>query len=143
MNNDTSCECERSCIVWVNGVSWESIEGIRTVVELVDGDKCVVITVLNRSETSLLQEYITEHHSELIKLVQDLKQQVCPHMKTQEYCINCDLMEIETGQNTVQVKEQDTVVNRMKVGKDNGKNSLNTLSSTAVDTDYTPNHGEV
>ena len=157
VNNDTSCERERSCIVWVNGISWENVEGIRTVVEVVDEDQCVVITVFNRSDTKSFEAY-SEHHSELIKLVQDLKQQVLPHMKTQEYCINYDLvdccktnvsfspgflLEIETYQNIVLVKEQDTVVNGMIVDEDNGKDPLTTFSSTAVDTDYTPTHGKV
>ena len=157
VNNDASCECERSYIVWVNGISWENVQGIRTVVELVDEDQCVVITVFNRSETKSLEPY-SKHHSELIKLVQDLKQQVCPHMKTQEYCINCDLvdcckineptpsgflLEIETNQNVVPVKEQDNVVNWMKtVDEDNGKDSIKTLALSS-DADYTYNHGEL
>ena len=164
VNNDLSCDCERSCIVWVNGVSWKSAEGIRTIVELVGEDQCVVITVFNRSEISPLEEYnVNEHYIELIKLVQDLKQQICLHMKTQEYCINCDLvdccktnetmaippgflLEIETDQYAVQVKKQHTVVDwkTVAIDENNGKDSPKTaLSSTAVDTYYTPNHGEV
>ena len=62
------------------------MDGIRTVVELTDQNQCVVIGMSYRIETRQL-DYI-KHRSAVIKLVLDLKQQLCPHIHTCEYLIN-------------------------------------------------------
>ena len=80
-----SSDCKESCNVWMKGISWDNAEGIRTVVEVI-GNQCVLLAMACSDKSSEL-EY-SKHCSAVIKLVLDLKQQLCPHIDTSEYLIN-------------------------------------------------------
>ena len=85
VSKNSSSDCKESCYVWMKGISWDNAEGIRTVVEVV-GNQCVLIAMACSDKSSGL-EY-SKHRSAVIKLVLDLKQQLCPHIDTYEYLIN-------------------------------------------------------
>ena len=82
----------KHCTVWVNGISWDNDEGIRTVVELIEHNQCVVVAMSHRAETRQL-EYL-KHRSSVIKLVLDLQQELGPHFNTiaSEYLIDLPLL---------------------------------------------------
>ena len=80
----------KHCTVWVNGISWNNDEGIRTVVELIDNNRSVVVAMSHRAETRQL-EYL-EHRSSVIKLVLELQQELGPHLNTSEYIIDLPLL---------------------------------------------------
>ena len=80
-----SSDFKKSCNIWMNGISWDTAEGIRTVVEVI-GNQCVLIAMAF-SDKSRGLEY-SKHRSAVIKLVLDLKQQLCSHIDTNEYLIN-------------------------------------------------------
>ena len=75
--------------VWVNGISWDNAEGIRTVVELI-ANKHVVVAMSRLAETRQL-EYL-KHRSSVIKLALDLQQELGPHLNTCEYLIDQPLL---------------------------------------------------
>ena len=81
----SSADCKESCNVWMKGISWDNTEGIRTVVEVIDNQSVLIAMVC--SDKSRRLEY-SKHRSAVIKLVLDLKQQLCPHIDTSEYLIN-------------------------------------------------------
>ena len=83
-------ENAKRCTVWVNGISWDNDEGIRTVVELIEHNQCVVVAMSHRSETRQL-EYL-EHRSSVIKLVLDLLLELGPHLNTCEYLVDQPLL---------------------------------------------------
>ena len=78
------------CTVWVNGIFWDNAEGIRTVVELIDNNQCVVVAMSHWAETRQL-EYL-KHRSSVIRLVLDLLQELGPHLNTSEYLIDQPLL---------------------------------------------------
>ena len=84
-NSSSQSEYKGSCYVWMNGISWDNAEGIRTVVEVI-GNQCVLIAMACSDRSSGL-EY-SKHRSTVIKLVLDLKQQLCPYIDSSEYLIN-------------------------------------------------------
>ena len=47
-------EYAKRCTVWVNGISWDNDEGIRTIVELIEHNQCVVVAMSHRAETRLV-----------------------------------------------------------------------------------------
>ena len=81
---------EKYCTVWVNGISWHNSKGIRTIVELIDYNQCVVVAMSHRAETRQL-EYL-KHRSSVIKLVLDLQQELGPHLKKSEYLVDLPLL---------------------------------------------------
>ena len=81
---------EKCCTVWVNGISWDNSKGIRTIVELIEHNQCVVVAMSYRAETRQL-EYLN-HRSSVIKLVLDLQQELCPHLYTSEYLVDQPLL---------------------------------------------------
>ena len=78
------------CIVWTNGITWENDEGIRTVVELIDYNRRVVVAMSHKTDSRQV-EY-TKHRSAVIRLVLDLQQQLCPNVETSEYLISPSLL---------------------------------------------------
>ena len=80
----------KCCSVWENGILWDNAEGIRTVVELIDNNQCVVVAMSYRAETRQL-EYL-KHRSSVIKLVLDLQQELDPHLKKSEFFIDLPLL---------------------------------------------------
>ena len=78
------------CIVWTNGITWENDEGIRTVVELIDYNRRVVVAMSHKTDSRQV-EY-TKHRSAVIRLVLDLQQQLCPRLEISEYLISPSLL---------------------------------------------------
>ena len=78
------------CIVWTNGITWENDEGIRTVVELIDYKRRVVVAMSHKTDSRPV-EY-TKHRSAVIRLVLDLQQQLCPNVETTEYLVSPSLL---------------------------------------------------
>ena len=79
---------QKRCTVWTNGVSWDNEEGIRTVVELIDQNQCVVVVMSHTEESRPLQ--CSKHRSAVIRLIRDLKKELFPQLKVNEYLISSD-----------------------------------------------------
>ena len=71
------------CTVWTNGISWDNEEGIRTVVELVDHNCCVMVVMSSSHESSPVE--FCKHRSAVIRLILGLQHQLCPNVETNEY----------------------------------------------------------
>ena len=78
------------CNVWINGISWDNEDGIRTVVELIDQNQCIVVVMSHKSGTRPV-EY-SKHRSAVIRLILDLHQQLCSNIDTEEYLITHSLL---------------------------------------------------
>ena len=78
----------RKCSMWTNGVCWDNEEGVRTAVELVDHKQCVMVVMSYKNRNV---EYCKQR-SEVIRLVLDLKQQLCSHLETAEYLTSCSFL---------------------------------------------------
>ena len=89
-NSQTSSHCSNKCFVWTNGITWENEEGIRTLVELIDYNQRVVVAMTHKTDSRPV-EFI-KHRSSVIRLVLDLKQQLCPNVETDEYLISPSLL---------------------------------------------------
>ena len=89
-NSETSSHCSKKCIVWTNGITWENEEGIRTLVELIDYNQRVVVAMSHKTDSRPVE--CSKHRSAVIRLVLDLKQQICPNVETDEYLISPSLL---------------------------------------------------
>ena len=88
-NHDTFHHDQTGCNVWNNGISWENEEGIRTIVELIDNQR-VLVLVSHKAASRPVECY--KHHSAVIRLILDLQQQFCSNLKTSEYLISHSLL---------------------------------------------------
>ena len=91
--NVSSAQCvqqKKRCTVWVNGISWDNSKGIRTIVELIEHNQCVVVAMSHRMETRQLEYF--KHRSSVIKLVLDLLQELGPHLEKSEYIVDLPLL---------------------------------------------------
>ena len=88
-NHDTFHHNKIRCNVWKNGISWENEEGIRTIVELVDNQRLLVLV---SHKTASRPVECNKHHSAVIRLVLDLQQQFCPNIEATEYLIAHSLL---------------------------------------------------
>ena len=79
---------QRRCTVWKNGIFWDNEEGIRTVVELIDHSRVVVLSS-HRSGSRPVE--CSKHRSAVIRLILDLQQQLCSNIVTAEYLISHSL----------------------------------------------------
>ena len=71
----------RKCTLWTNGISWDNEEGIKTAVELIDHNQCVMVVMSHKSRPVVF----CKHRSAVIRLILDLQQQICPNIVTAEY----------------------------------------------------------
>ena len=85
-NHYTFHHNQTGCIIWNNGISWENEEGIRTIVELIDNQR-VVVLVSHRAASRPVE--CNKHHSAVIRLVLDLHDS---NVKTTEYLISHSLL---------------------------------------------------
>ena len=83
---------QRQCTVWTNGIFWDNEEGIRTVVELIDHNR-VVVLMLYRSNSRPVE--CSKHCSAVIRLILDLQQEFCSNVETAEYLISCSLLPVD------------------------------------------------
>ena len=89
-NSEMRSHCSNKCIVWTNGITWENEKGIRTLVELIDYNQRVVVAMLHKTDSRPVE--CSKHCSAVIRLVLDLKQQLCPNVETDEYLISPSLL---------------------------------------------------
>ena len=80
---------QRRCSVWTNGIFWDNEEGIRTVVELIDHNRVVVLSS-HKSGSRLVE--CSKHRSAVIRLILDLQQEFCSNVETDEYLICHNLL---------------------------------------------------
>ena len=78
---------ERICTVWINGISWNNEDGIRTVVEVIQQNRWVVVTMYHNKDITSPVEY-SKHRSAVIKLVLDLQKELAPDLDTLECLIS-------------------------------------------------------
>ena len=83
-------EMRSHCIVWTNGITWENEEGIRTLVKVIDYSQRVVVAMSHKTDSRPVE--CSKHRSAVIRLVLDLKQQLCPNVETDEYLISPSLL---------------------------------------------------
>ena len=78
---------ERRCQVWRNGISWESVSGVSTIVEIVDRNRWVIVLVSEKSREA------AETCSSVIRMILDLQQQLCSVVSTCECLISPSLLD--------------------------------------------------
>ena len=78
---------ERRCQVWRNGISWESVSGVSTIVEIVDRNRWVIVLVSEKSREA------AEICSSVIRMIFDLQQQLCSVVSTCECLISPSLLD--------------------------------------------------
>ena len=83
-------EMRSQCIVWTNGITWDNEKGIRTLVELIDYNQRVVVAMSHKTDSRPVE--CSKHRSAVIRLVLDLKQQICPSVETDEYLVSPSLL---------------------------------------------------
>ena len=78
---------ERRCQVWRNGISWVSVSGVSTSVEIVDRNRWVIVLVSEKSREA------AETCSSVIRMILDLQQQLCSVVSTCECLISPSLLD--------------------------------------------------
>ena len=63
---------EQKCTVWKNGIAWNNEDGIRTVAEVIQQNRWVVVTMYHNKDITRPVEY-SKHRSAVIRLVLDLQ----------------------------------------------------------------------
>ena len=89
-DSEMRSQCSNKCIVWTNGITWENEKGIRTLVEVIDYNQRVVVAMSHKTDSRPVE--CSKHRSAVIRLVLDLKQQLCPNVETDEYLISPSLL---------------------------------------------------
>ena len=80
----------RMCRVWRNGIYWRNYDGITTMIELVDNNRCVLVA-MSCDDTTPVEN--AELRSSLVGLVRYLQQQYCPCLNVCEFLISPDLIQ--------------------------------------------------
>ena len=83
---------EQRCTVWKNGISWNNEDGIRTVVEVIQQNRWVVVTMYYNKDITRPVEY-SKHRSAVIRLVLDLQKELAPDLDTLECLISPSLLQ--------------------------------------------------
>ena len=86
------CGLEQKCTVWKNGISWNNEDGIRTVVEVIQQNRWVVVTMYHNKDITSPVEY-SKHRSAVIRLVLDLQKELAPDLDTLECLISTSLLQ--------------------------------------------------
>ena len=75
---------ERQCEVWQNGISWKSVSGVSTIVEIVDLNRWVIVLVSEKSREAV------ETCSSVIRMILDLQHQhsVVEYVCSSPYMLN-------------------------------------------------------
>ena len=82
---------ERRCTVWINGISWNNVDGIRTVVEVIQQNRWVVVTMYHNKDITRPVEY-SKHRSAVIRLVLELQKELVHNIETFECLISPSLL---------------------------------------------------
>ena len=72
---------ERQCKVWRNGISWKSVSGVSTIVEIVDLNRWVIVLVSEKTREA------AETCSSVIRMILDLQHQLCSAVVTTCECL--------------------------------------------------------
>ena len=83
---------ERKCAVWINGISWNNEDGVRTVVEVIQQNRWVVVTMYHNKDITRPVEY-SKHRSAVIRLVLELQKKLAPNLDTFECLISPSLLQ--------------------------------------------------
>ena len=83
---------EQRCTVWKNGISWNNEDGIRTVVEVIEQSRWVVVTMYHNKDITRPVEY-SKYRSAVIRLVLDLQKELAPDLDTLECLISLSLLQ--------------------------------------------------
>ena len=83
---------EQKCTVWKNVISWINQDGIRTVVEVIQQNRWVVVTMYHNEDITSPVEY-SKHCSAVIRLVLDLQNELAPDLDTLECLISPSLLQ--------------------------------------------------
>ena len=83
---------ERKCTMWINGISWNNEDGIRTVVEVIQQNRWVVVTMYHNKDITRPVEYC-KHRSAVIRLVLELQKELAPNLDTFECLISPSLLQ--------------------------------------------------
>ena len=83
---------EQKCTVWINGISWNNEDGIRTVVEVIQQNRWVVVTIYHNKDITRPVEY-SKHRSAVIRLVLELQKELAPNLDTFECLISPSLLQ--------------------------------------------------
>ena len=83
---------EQRCTVWKNGILWNNEDGIRTVVEVIQQNRWVVVTMYHNKDITRPVEY-SKHRSAVIRLVLDLQKELAPDLDTLECLISPSLLQ--------------------------------------------------
>ena len=78
----SSNHSQSKCTVWTNGIYWDNVEEINTTVELINHNRCVMVVMSHNNSRPV---EFSKHRSAVIRLVLDLKQQLCPDVQAAEY----------------------------------------------------------
>ena len=81
------CGLERRCLVWRNGISWKSVSGVSTIVEIVDHNRWVIVL------TSKISREAAEICSSVIRMILNLQQQLCSVVSACECLISPSLLD--------------------------------------------------
>ena len=81
------CGLERQCKVWQNGIIWNSVSGVSTIVEIVDRNRWVIVLVSEKSREA------AETCSSVIRMILDLQQQLCSVVSICECFISPSLLD--------------------------------------------------
>ena len=77
---------QRCCTMWKTGVHWLMKEGVECMVELVDGNKRLVVTT--KSQEDLVENCISVFNS-IISCVMEAKTEFCHSIKPQFFLLDC------------------------------------------------------
>ena len=83
---DTSLpgDLKRRCILWINGIHWYNNDGIETLVEQLDDNRCVMVAM---SCLEGAEEDMIRLHCEITKTIVQLQQEYCPILQCKEYLL--------------------------------------------------------
>ena len=75
----------RQCTVWKNGIRWLDLDGIETVVEMVERNRAMVVLMRGKMGSELKCVGL---RSKLIHLVLEVKNKFCPNLKVDQYLLD-------------------------------------------------------
>ena len=78
---------ERRCQVWRNGISWKSVSGVSTIVEVIDRNRWVIVLVSEKSREA------AEICSSVIRMILHLRQELCKVVHVCECLISPSLLD--------------------------------------------------
>ena len=77
---------ERQCKVWQNGISWKSVSGVSTIVEIVGRNRWIIVLASEKSNEA------AKIYSSVIRIILDLQKQLSSVAKTSECLISPNLL---------------------------------------------------